>query len=165
VLSLKDKTVKPLDHDEAAGSASGAFSGLRSAGGVFSPAGEWLAYYSARAAGELEVFVEPFPATGAKYPISRAIHPVWSGDGRELFTSPNGPEFVVFRITTDPRFTFREAARIRRVGSVGATPDRVRNYDVMPDGRLLVVMTAADRTEELREIRVMINWFEELKKR
>jgi serine/threonine-protein kinase len=167
VLSLKDRTVKPLHPDDAVGSRSSGsvFSGLRSSGGAFSPDGQWLAYYAARTSGELDVLVEPFPATGEKYQITPAIHPAWSTDGRELFTSPNGPEFVVFRITTGPHFAFREAARIRRGGSVGTTPGGVRNYDVMPDGRLLVVMPIGDGPPESREIRVMLNWFEELKKR
>jgi Tol biopolymer transport system component len=167
VLSLKDRTVKPLHTDGAVGlgSAGSVFSGLRSTGGAFSPDGQWLAYYAVRAGGELDVFVEPFPATGAKYQITAAIHPAWSADGREMFTSPNGPEFVVFRITTDPHFTFREVARIRRGASVATTPGGVRNYDVMPDGRLLVVMPIGDSPPESREIRVMLNWFEERKRR
>jgi hypothetical protein len=55
--------------------------------------------------------------------------------------------------------------RIRRGASVSTTPGGVRNYDVMPDGRLLVVMPIGDSPPESREIRVMLNWFEELRRR
>jgi hypothetical protein len=40
-----------------------------------------------------------------------------------------------------------------------------RYYDVGPDGRLVVIgLTATDSTTTLREINVVTNWFEELKR-
>jgi serine/threonine protein kinase len=54
--------------------------------GAFSPDVKWIAY-SSNESGRQEIYVQPFPATGAKYRISRAggIQPLWRGDGKELF--------------------------------------------------------------------------------
>src|SRR5436305_10832687 len=55
---------------------------------AFSPDGRWLAYMSTGplTSAKQEVFVQPFPPTGAKYLVSpdggRA--PLWSRDGKQL---------------------------------------------------------------------------------
>lgn len=52
----------------------------------FSRDGRWIAYQS-NESGRYEVYVQPFPPTGAKWQISTsgASRPRWRGDGRELF--------------------------------------------------------------------------------
>jgi Tol biopolymer transport system component len=52
----------------------------------FSPDGRWLSYMSEES-GNPEVYVEPFPATGARWQVSPhgGAEPHWRGDGRELF--------------------------------------------------------------------------------
>lgn len=54
--------------------------------GAFSPDGHWVAYV-AQEGGRPEVFVAPFPWTGAKWQVSNGggAGPRWSGDGKELF--------------------------------------------------------------------------------
>jgi hypothetical protein len=51
---------------------------------AFSPDGQWLAY-TLRGQGA-NVFVEPVPATGAKYQITttNGHHPVWLPDGKGI---------------------------------------------------------------------------------
>jgi Tol biopolymer transport system component len=53
---------------------------------AFSPDVKWIAYQS-NESGKFEVYVQPFPTTGAKWQISTAggTLPKWRGDGRELF--------------------------------------------------------------------------------
>jgi Tol biopolymer transport system component len=57
--------------------------------GAISPDGRWLAFDStdSTALGGREVYVTPFPAGGRKWQISTGggSHPLWRGDGRELF--------------------------------------------------------------------------------
>jgi len=55
----------------------------------FSPDGKWLAYRSPPGNSTGEVYIQPFPATGAKWQISTAggDEPLWRGDGKELFYS------------------------------------------------------------------------------
>jgi len=54
----------------------------------FSPDGKWVAYTSDES-GATEVYVQPFPATGAKFQISSDSatfpRPRWANDGQELF--------------------------------------------------------------------------------
>ncbi len=60
-------------------------------GPKFSPDGHFIAYISDDS-GPYEVYVQPFPATGAKWQISSGggIQPRWRGDGKELFfMAPN----------------------------------------------------------------------------
>ena len=55
-------------------------------GGVFSPDGRWVAYMSEDAA-RSEVYVAPFPWTGAKWQVSTGYgdDPRWRPDGKELY--------------------------------------------------------------------------------
>jgi len=54
--------------------------------GTFSPDGRWVAYV-AEEGGRPEVFVAPFPWTGAKWQVSNGggAGPRWRADGKELF--------------------------------------------------------------------------------
>jgi len=54
--------------------------------GQFSPDGRWVAFQSGES-GRPEVYVAPFPWTGAKWQISTtgAVLPRWRADGKELF--------------------------------------------------------------------------------
>ena len=57
----------------------------------FSPDGHFIAYYSDDS-GPYEVYVQPFPASGAKWQISSGggMQPRWRRDGKELFfMAPN----------------------------------------------------------------------------
>jgi hypothetical protein len=114
--------------------------------------------------------VQPFPATGAKYQVSKTsvvIHPVWSRDGRELVSQPQR-QWVVQTITTQPSFAFSAPVPVPRGGAIGLGPTLQRNYDVTPDGRMLGVV-AAGQTQSAgstpQQIQIVLNWFEELKAR
>jgi hypothetical protein len=56
------------------------------ASATMSPDGKWIAFQSDES-GQPEIYVAPFPATGAKWTVSQngGINPRWRGDGRELF--------------------------------------------------------------------------------
>jgi len=115
--------------------------------------------------------VQPFPATGAKYQVSKTggvVHPVWSRDGRELVSQLPGGLWAVQTITTEP--SFANSAPVPVPGGAPIAPARglQRNYDVTPDGRILGVV-AAGQTQPAGstppQIQVVLNWFEELKQR
>jgi hypothetical protein len=132
----------------------------------FSPDGRWLAYTSIEAPGKDGLFVEPFPATGAKYLVTRGIHPVWSRDGREVMSQPQGGQWAVQAITTEPSFTFGSPMPLSRGGAVSTGPDGRRNHDMSADGRFLgVVATGQNIAAGFPQIQVVLNWFEELKVR
>ena len=133
---------------------------------VFSPDGRWVAYQSGDlGTGEATTFVQPFPPTGAKFQILRGGRPAWSLDGKELFLIPAPGQFMAVQVKTEPTFAFgAPTAMVRRFGL--APPASPRPYDVLHDGRFVAVNSAI---EELvagsQQIRVVQNWFEELKAR
>jgi len=160
-LSLKDKTAS-------------AFGGVQSAtptNAVFSPDGRWVAY-QAKDAGKNgnDVYVQPFPATGARYqlPVSRDNHnPVWSRDGKELFYIPGPGEYAVISVTTSPAFAFGNPKSIKLVLE-NYPPAVPREYDVTPDGKLIgrLVPGGSQLSGPVTpQINVVLNWAEELKQR
>ena len=71
----------------------------------FSPDGRWLAYMSDES-GRFEVYVQPFPFTGAKYQVSPngGSQPVWRRDGRELFFIGADARLMATGVKASPTF-------------------------------------------------------------
>jgi serine/threonine-protein kinase len=139
---------------------------------VFSPNGRWVAYSSNEGTGIPNVYVQPFPATGAKYQIlsnqrENTNTPLWSPNGDELYYIPRQGGFAVVRVTTEPAFAFGKPVDVpRRFPAAG--PGAPRTFDITPDGKIVGVV-AAGETESgeptTPHIHVVLNWFEELKQR
>jgi dipeptidyl aminopeptidase/acylaminoacyl peptidase len=90
-------------------------------GARFSPDGRWIAHAVAEQPGPTTIYVEPFPATGAKYELfvksgNRATphKPRWSVDRKELIYVPRFGEFEAVGVNTSPEFAFGNAARLQR---------------------------------------------------
>ncbi len=135
-----------------------------------SPDGQWLAYMS-NESGSYEVYVQPFPPTGAKYLVaaSGSSNPLWSPDGRQLFylqTQNAGSQIVSVSVQTQPSFVVTGVTPlpIQGIYQLGA-----RSYDITPDGKQFVVMFQKSRANVDKppdvQINVTLNWFEELKAR
>jgi serine/threonine protein kinase len=160
-LSLKDKTIAP-------------FGGVRSStdtGAVFRPDGRWVAYSATEAGGVTSIYVQPFPATGAKSVLVRAQrgsphHPIWSPDGSVLSYVPAPGMFERVSVSTQPTFGFGNPEGVTR-SFQGGPPGTRRTYDMMPDGRVLGAVTPGQGSGEnpAAEIFVVLNWLEELKQR
>jgi Tol biopolymer transport system component len=71
-----------------------------------SPDARWIAYASTET-GAYDVFVQPFPTTGAKWQISAGggRQPMWRRDGRELFFVTNDRKFYAVNVDLDWRAT------------------------------------------------------------
>src|SRR5262249_35265494 len=55
---------------------------------VFSPDGQWFAYQQNSVGGQGQIYVQPFPPTGAQFEITHgapSIRPLWSPDGKQIF--------------------------------------------------------------------------------
>jgi eukaryotic-like serine/threonine-protein kinase len=142
-----------------------AYGGVEAPGPItaaFSPDGRWVAYAYLPEG----TFVQPFPATGAIYRIYGGLHPFWSPDGHELFFNPRG-EFAVSRITTKPSFIFASPTQLPTGNLVSSGLTAERNIDTTPDGKRFVGVIAARQVQSnlvsSPQIRVVENWFEELK--
>ena len=102
--------------------------------------------------------------------INGGVEPVWSPDGSELFYR-SGDQVMVVAVDTTGAFRASAPTLLfagnydldNSAGGVGGVP----NYDVVPDGRL--VMVKPDRPNDERrarvQIQVVLNWFEELNAR
>ena len=81
-------------------------------------------------------------------------------------SQPQGGQQAVQTITTQPSFSFSPPVLTRR-GHMDFGFTSQRNYDVMPDGRILGIVSAGQTqsAEFTSQIQVVLNWFEELKAR
>ncbi len=138
----------------------------------FSPDGQWIAYAIAERPGPTSIYVQPFPATGAKYQlIVKGSHttphkPMWSPDGKELFYIPGFGRFEAVPVSTRPEFAFGSPTEIVRSFTTGSPNSRAL-FDVAPDGRFVAFFDAERpaRIPRMQDIAVVLNWFEELKAR
>jgi serine/threonine-protein kinase len=159
ILSLRTRKAAPFAE------AGSAFLGRS----VFSPDGHWLAYQSNETKRN-EIFVQPFPATGAKYQVSRDgdnHHPMWSPDGKELYYSPGpGSKYSVAAITTRPAFTVGVPSDVPKAFTEQG-PAFPRNNDILPDGKRYIGVVSSTSPNQLAgdDIAVVLGWFEELKQR
>jgi hypothetical protein len=96
---------------------------------------------------------------------------MWSADGEELFFRPQAAtgERILrsVDVVTQPEFGFgnEQALPIKNFIVVNYH----RDYDITPDGQRFVMMFAADNADSRGpardQINIVLNWFEELKRR
>ena len=131
----------------------------------FSPDGHWLAYISNESC-RFEVYMQPYPGPGGKWLISTegGTEPAWNSNGRELFYR-SGDKMMAVDIATQPSFTAGKP-RVLFEGRYVATPATSPNYDVSRDGqRFLMLKPSEQEASTPTQINVVLNWFEELKRR
>jgi len=104
----------------------------------FSTDGKWLAYQS-NENGRYEIYVEPFPRTGARTQITDAggERPVWSPDGREIIFDRDATLHAVV-VDTSAAFTAKAPVALPVKGFVQSTGRRL--WDVAPDGSRFLMM-------------------------
>jgi serine/threonine-protein kinase len=146
---LQDGTTRPYlesDHDEDYP--------------VFSPDGKWVAYTS-NETGRNEVYVRPFPGAGARYAVSThgGTGAMWSRDGRELFYA-EGSRFMRVPVSASPRFSAGAAEPL--FDNAQFVWERVRNYDILPDGQSFVMVRRA--AVSARSLKVVLDWTAELQR-
>jgi serine/threonine-protein kinase len=131
---------------------------------MFSPDGQLLAYVS-NESGNHEVYVQPYPGPGGKWPISKdgGTEPRWSHDGRELFYR-QGQQMMVVAVETEPTFTVGRSQIVfegdyqMQMSISGDT-----NYDLSTDSKRFLMVKVSEQ-EAQPQINVILNWFEELKR-
>ncbi|HET7218360.1 MAG TPA: protein kinase [Vicinamibacterales bacterium] len=126
---------------------------------AFSPDGKWLAYVSDES-GRAEVYVQPFPGPGPKWPISTegGTDPAWSSDGRELYFRRAG---ALFSVTVTPGTEFRSSRPVAVFDARYETIDGARNYDVVPRKSEFVAIRN-EGTAEREQFNVVLNWLADL---
>ena len=131
-------------------------------GPVFSPDGQWLAYRS-NESGRQEIYVQPFPETGAKWQISTegGEEAVWAPSGKELFYR-SGDRMMAVEITTEPTFTNGTPQLLFDGEYLRYGPRAV--YDVTPDGQRFLMIKESEEETTVTHLNVALNWFDELKR-
>jgi eukaryotic-like serine/threonine-protein kinase len=120
-----------------------------------SPDGRWLAYASSET-GQLEIYVQPFPPTGARWQISSAggHQPFWRGDGKELFFVADDRRFYAVDVRAGQTFDYGVP---HVLFEMRANVYNVRNsYVPSADGQRFLVNTLLDSTGE--PLTVILNW-------
>ena len=131
----------------------------------FSPDGRWLAYAS-KESGRYEVYVQPYPGREKRWIISTdgGTAPVWSADGHELFYRDlTGRKMMAVSFRSEPTV---QMGKPRLLFDQEFLPDgdvTGRQYDLAPDGQRFL-MVRADEGSGLRQLNIVLNWFEELKR-
>src|SRR5215813_4397262 len=118
--------------------------------------------------GRIQVWVQRFPATGARYPMVDGSQPLWSPDGKELFYRAGGEQTAGVRITTRPNFAFSDSMPLPRGLTNRFANTLPRNFDITPDGKRFIGVIDANQTQvgsAAPQIQVVINWFEDLNQR
>jgi len=123
-------------------------------GTAVSPDGRAIVYTSSSTGG-YNTFLQPLPATGKRYQVSRvdgAEEPRWSADGTKVYYR-SGNRIMSVNVSLDPEIQIGEpqifySGVFENVGG--------RSYAIHPDGKRALVI----RSENLASsIRVVNNWF------
>jgi eukaryotic-like serine/threonine-protein kinase len=127
----------------------------------FSPDGEWIAY-SSNESGRSEIFVQPYPANGQKYPISTGggIQPRWRRDGHELFFLVQDGTLMAAPVKVSARgFEAGVARPLFKTQLTGAHLFAYRTYDIAPDGqRFIFSRPPAGEVTAVDPLTVVLNW-------
>jgi dipeptidyl aminopeptidase/acylaminoacyl peptidase len=128
---------------------------------VFSPDGRWIAY-SSNESGQTQVHVQPFPATGEKYQVSKinGAQPMWRGDGKELFFIATNSTIMAAPVNATAHF---ESGLPQPLFVSGATSSSRRQYAVTRDGRRFLVNRVEQQTSAT-PLTVVVNWLSAVQK-
>lgn len=124
-----------------------------------SPDEKWLVYTS-DASGTTEIYVRPTAAGRASAVLVSSgggVDPQWSRSGDELLYR-NGTRIMSVGVRTRPDFAIVRAPQMLFSGPFDFSQDS--NWSLAPDGTFIMVQ--ADPTLA-RQLRVVFDWFEELK--
>jgi len=105
---------------------------------ALSPDGRWMAYAS-NETGRYEVWLEPFPRTGARHQLTRdgGSHPLWANDGRALYFDR---DHQMFRLDVNTRDPASKAEPVPLPIKGFAQAEYRRQFDLMPNGRQFLML-------------------------
>jgi Tol biopolymer transport system component len=146
-----DTTSKPIAATSAAAETSPRFS----------PDGKWVAYTSNQD-GTWQVYVQPFPPSGARYQVTTAggMAPVWSRNGGPIFYVSNS-RLNAATVRTSPAFEVQTRTTVLEGNYLLNMPPHA-NYDVSSDGKSFVLLRPVGQNNE---IVVVHGWKYELRER
>jgi Tol biopolymer transport system component len=125
--------------------------------GRFSPDDRWVAYTSDES-GRAQVYVQPFPPTGAKWQISTegGWDPKWRADGREIYYVQAGRGIMA--VAVDSSRTFEHAEPTLLIAARPAIGASTSSFEAAPDGRRFLLRERAALPEPALPMHVILNW-------
>ena len=128
---------------------------------ALSPDGEWIAYVTDES-GVREVYVQAFPERRGRWQVSEGGScPVWARDGSELFYV-DGKTIRAVSVSTQPSFSSGPPRTVAELDFLPSSESLV-NFDVAPDGRLLLVRGTSQSSYE-GHVNVILGWGEGLRR-
>jgi serine/threonine-protein kinase len=124
----------------------------------FSPDGKWVVYASDEAGAGLDVYARRFPDGAVAYRISESggQQPVWSRDGKAVYYIPRDGMLIRAQVAMTSGVAVLSRDTLVRSG-FDLPPFRGHaNFDVMPDGRLVLMRPV----ENAQRIVVASGWFD-----
>lgn len=109
----------------------------------------------------------PIPVRGGKWQISTdgGMEPLWNRNGRELFYR-SGSRMMAVQVTTQPGFSAGKPVMLfDREYAATEFPATGIAYDVSADGQRFLMVKESDASSAQTQINVVLNWFEELRRR
>ncbi len=128
--------------------------------GQFSPDGKWVSYAS-NESGRNEVYVQPFPPTGARLQISTegGTDARWRGDGQEIFYLAPDRTLMAVPLSSSGN-TVRPSTPQALFKTTGTGPSGVGirfHYAVSHDGKRFLIHTDPGQSSPARMV-VVLNW-------
>ena len=125
---------------------------------AFSPDGRWVAYVSMQAGSVPEIFVAPFPWTGAKWQVSQGVgaEPRWRADGKELYYYDLSQIFAAEVDGSGPAFQVGNSKPLFHVALTGISME----YSPSRDGQKFIAITP--REGSTQHLTLVQNWTAEL---
>jgi serine/threonine-protein kinase len=157
IYSVRDRRAAQFSSDESQGGGP-ANPGFNAR---VSPDGKWVAHAFATT-GPGELFVQSSSGTGGRYLVSSpGRFPRWAANGRELLYTARGAINVVAPTGQAGQFTPPTTLSPEVSGFLTRAED---NYDILPDGRFITIVPVSGLGPDSRQIHVVVNWHEELKR-
>jgi len=133
--------------------------------GQISPDGHWMAY-SSDVAGQLDVYVRPFPAGEGEWRISRtgAQQPRWRGDGKELFFVGADGKMIAVEVRPmpgpKPGFDWGTLVPLFDTHIASTTFTSAFQYDVTKNGKRFLIAVAGNNVSGSTHppLNVVVNW-------
>jgi serine/threonine protein kinase/WD40 repeat protein len=133
-------------------------------GAHFSPDGRWVTYTTDES-GRREVCVQPFPIAPGKWLISTegGQYSRWAPNGREIFFVSGDQLNQLMSVDVETQPAFKAGTPHPLFSTNGYLS--AGNYDVAPDGQHFLMIKQDDTLTNPKELNVILNWSEELKRR
>ncbi len=128
----------------------------------YSPNGKLFLYRSDEIEGKFNVFVRELPINTNKVQVSinDGIYPIWSKDGTKIYYR-EGASIFEAGIQYKPKLKVLYRKEILKTDKFTIEDDE-SDFTVAADGRIILIKNAVDMSKPT-EVKVIVNWFNELK--